>query len=89
MVDVDSFFHSLDNLGEKEVREKLALRAYGSDKANLAHEWLRRKEEDRIREATSRAEASASSANKAAWIAAIAAVVAAIAMIISIIVKTN
>ena len=78
MLDFNYFFHSLDNLGEEKVRKKLALRAYNLDEDALAREWLR------LKEAASRAEASAYSAKKSAWIAVIAAFVAAIALILSV-----
>lgn len=42
---------------ESDVRERLARGAYNSQKASLANEWLRRREEARALEAAARAEA--------------------------------
>ncbi len=53
-----SFLEQLDAANdEAEVRERLAAGKYNSMAAGLAREWLRRKEEARAAEATSRAEA--------------------------------
>lgn len=56
-VDAQSFFAELAAKDELEVREALVAGRYNSRRAPLVQEWLRRKEEARVAEATARAEA--------------------------------
>jgi len=47
-MDASSFFARLDAVDELTVRESLAAGRYNEQHAKLAHEWLRRKEEERV-----------------------------------------
>ncbi len=72
--DPDEFFAELEEIGEDEVRTRLATqRIYGSDKRPLVEEWLRQRESSR-KEAFNREQAEiARDAAAATWEAARAA----------------
>lgn len=74
LVNPDKFFADLDQDGEDSVRKKYASRAiYGSDKAPLVEEWLRRKDQERVEHSRSEEIKIARRASEAAERAACAA----------------
>lgn len=58
--DKGAFFASLEEIGETEVRGRLAQGVFAKEKHPLIHEWLRRQDEDRASAAADRAEEAAS-----------------------------
>ena len=80
----ESFWQSLETVGEKEVRLLHSLGRYGGDKRGLVENWLHKQHEARNEASKAEQIRAARSANIAAWVAAIAAIVAAIAAIISL-----
>jgi hypothetical protein len=91
----DSFFAELEQLGEDEVRARVASGIYSSisPKKGLAEDWLLRKRQSREAEAERRRDASnseqmciARSAKNAAWTAATAAIIAAICAVVAIVI---
>jgi len=81
----EKFWAELDDLGEEEVRDRIVTGRYGAGnkKLQLAREWLRRRETERI-EASNREQIRiARSAKNAAWAAAMAAIIAAVCAVIT------
>ncbi len=85
----EQFFRELTDLGESEVRTRIATKRYGphSAKMALAGQWLQEQERDRASDSNLEQMRIARSAKNAAWAAAIAAVIAAISAIISIVIS--
>jgi hypothetical protein len=78
--DKNEQFALFENLGEKEVRERIAARIWNEERVSLANEWLRQQDQAKSDEearkiATSREEelSIARDAKDAAWAAARAA----------------
>ena len=53
----EALLAELELHGEEEVRLQLAQKIYSEEKTALAHEWLRRKEQERARHSEAREEA--------------------------------
>lgn len=84
-VDSDKFLASLEDLGEAEVRKRLAAgQTWEKPKADLAAEWLRQQHQERSDRSNLEQARIARSAKNAAWAAAIAAMIAAISAIVSV-----
>ena len=85
----EGFIRSLDELGESEVRSKLASKVFNPEKTALVQTWLWERERAREAAAEARSEVSmaaqlriANSAKNAAWAAAIIAIGAMAATIV-------
>ena len=88
--DLERRWKQFEELGEAEVRKRLAAGIYGEPNLHAAREWLDYKEQQRQLDADADRRSSsaderriARSAKNAAWIAAIAAIIAAIFAIIA------
>ncbi|HEY7301598.1 MAG TPA: hypothetical protein VH684_27215 [Xanthobacteraceae bacterium] len=92
----EEFWAELDEIGEDEVRVRLATKYYSdvNERGPLAREWLQRRELSRAAEVERSREASslehmriARSAKNAAWTAAIAAMIAAMFAAVAIVIS--
>jgi hypothetical protein len=88
----NDFWPKLEQLGEEEVRKRVADGVWDPNDYPVIAEWLRRQEENRKRNEKEREETRqnkalsvTSSGRTAAWVAAIAAAIAAIVSIILLI----
>lgn len=79
MIDAEELIRRLEEVGENEVRKRLASNIYGPEKKPIVEEWLKSKERKREQERFGETLLIARSAKHAAWVAAIAAVISALA----------
>ena len=89
--DPDELWANLEQLGEKEVRRKVLLNAYGPNKRPAVQAWLQSKEAERAQDRDSKDQAQRSdelgilrSTKNAAWVAAVAALLSMISAAIAV-----
>lgn len=91
MTDIDEFWKKLDDLGEGEVRKRLAQNVYGQEKVKFVNEWLRLKEKTRQSEDATEEDGHrqanleiARSSKNATWVSAGASILAVLISIIAL-----